>query len=668
MKIKAFPFGNVLAVLANLAIVYVLYMVTRVAFVLENWNLYSAGWDQLSMGELLVGSLRFDTSAIFYTNSLWIILMLFPIHTKERLSWWPKMCKWVFVVINSLALILNLADAVYSQFTGRRTTASFFSEFSNEDNLGGIFFTELFNHWYLFLLGIALIAALWCLYFKPDNTPLKQSEKPTKQTLTRYYIVTTLGLLVAIPMAIFAMRGGFTRDTRPITISNANQYVHSPQQAAIVLNTPFSLIRTIGKNPFQNPHYFPDGEEELHFSPLHIPSDEEQTPLVSGDKNVVVLILESFSREYIGYYNPGSVSYTPFLDSLLANSLTFSHTYANGRKSIDAMPSTLSSIPFFVEPFILTTRSLNDLNGIAGILGSKGYSSAFFHGAPNSSMGFQAFARSIGFRDYYGLSDYCDDARFNGNDDFDGHWAIWDEEFLQYTAITITERLQEPFVVGFFSASSHHPFVVPERYEKDYANKGTLPIHPTILYADNALRHFFETASQQPWFNNTLFVITADHTNQLERPESLTSLGVFSVPVAIYDPSGELPRGMQEGVAQQIDIMPTVLRILGYDQPYVAFGKNLLTDSTFNWAVNYSNDIYQYIEDDLLLLFDGEKAVALYNYVDDPLLKNNLLNSSQDLKIKTQNFELRLKAIIQSYMIRMLDNHLVVRPGDLTAQ
>ena len=166
MKIKAFPFGNVLAVLANLAIVYVLYMVTRVAFVLENWNLYSAGWDQLSMGELLVGSLRFDTSAIFYTNSLWIILMLFPIHTKERLSWWPKMCKWVFVVINSLALILNLADAVYSQFTGRRTTASFFSEFSNEDNLGGIFFTELFNHWYLFLLGIALIAALWCLYFK----------------------------------------------------------------------------------------------------------------------------------------------------------------------------------------------------------------------------------------------------------------------------------------------------------------------------------------------------------------------------------------------------------------------------------------------------------------------------------------------------------------------
>lgn len=682
MKIKAFPFSNLLAVLIDLALVYVLYMVTRVAFVLENWNIYSVGWNQLSLGELIVGSLRFDSSGIIYTNWPWIILMLIPIHTKERLFWWPKLCKWVFVVINSLALSLNLIDSVYSQFTGRRTTATFFSEFSNEDNLGGIFFAELLNHWYLVLLALVLIAILWFLYFFPDNTPLKQSNNKTiKQSITRYYIVTSLSLLLAIPMCIFAMRGGFTRDTRPITISNANQYVHSPQQAAIVLNTPFSIIRTIGKNPFQNPHYFPDGEEEQYFSPIHIPTPDEQTPLVSRQKNVVILILESFSREYIGFYNQSNhqaTTYTPFLDSLLAHSLTFTHTFANGRKSIDAMPSTLSSIPFFVEPFILTTRSLNDLNGIASLLAPRGYSSAFFHGAPNSSMGFQAFARSIGFRDYYGMSDYCNDSRFNGDADFDGHWAIWDEEFLQFTALTVTERLPEPFVVGFFSASSHHPFVVPERYKENYANVGTLPIHPTILYADNALRRFFETASRQPWFNNTLFVITADHTNQLERPESLTSLGLYSVPIAIYDPSGELPRGMQDAVAQQIDILPTLLRILGYDQPYIAFGKPLLTDSvtqslhhpvTQNWAVNYCNDIYQYIEDSLLLQFDGEKTVALYNYIDDPLQKNNLLNDSQ---LSTPNSQLltrmtrRLKAIVQSYMRRMVENRLVIRPEDLS--
>ena len=378
MKLKASPYSNLFAVLIGLAMAYVAYMITRVAFVLENWNLFAAGWDSLSLGEVLAGSLRFDSSAILYTNSLWIVLMLLPVHTKER-PWWHTMCRWIYVVVNSFCLSINLADAVYSQFTGRRTTATFFSEFSNEDNLGGIFFTELVGHWYLLLLGIALIAALWLLYPRPLTHSRIQTFKHS-----RYYLVNSLALLVAIPMAVFAMRGGFTRDTRPITISNANQYVRSPQQASIVLNTPFSIIRTIGKRPFKDPHYMSEEEMTALYSPIHTPQGDELVPLVSGRKNVVIFILESFSKEYFG-------SYTPFLDSLLAHSLTYEHTFANGRKSIDAMPSSLSSVPYFVEPFILTPSSLNDLSGIADCLSSKGYSTAFFHGAPNSSMGFQAF-------------------------------------------------------------------------------------------------------------------------------------------------------------------------------------------------------------------------------------------------------------------------------------
>lgn len=659
MKIKASPFSNVIAVLLNLVLVYVLYMVTRVAFVLENWHLFSVDWGQLSMGELLAGSLRFDSSAILYTNSLWIVLMLLPLHLKER-SWWHTMCRWIFVVVNALGLSLNLVDAVYSQFTGRRTTATFFSEFSNEGNLGGIFFTEVVGHWYLVLLGLALIAALWFLYAKPSTpTPLPSNYKP------RYYLVNSLALLVAIPFAIFAMRGGFTRDTRPITISNANQYVHSPQQASIVLNTPFSLIRTIGKRPFKDPHYMPEEDLAAIYTPLHVPAGADTVALLPG-RNVVVLILESFSREYIGYYNPSrdsQPSYTPFLDSLLAHSLTFEHTFANGRKSIDAMPSSLASVPFFVEPFILTPSSLNELSGLADCLGRKGYASAFFHGAPNSSMGFQAFARSAGFQHYLGLSEYCDDPRTGGRNDFDGHWAIWDEEFLQFTATAITERLQEPFMVGFFSASSHHPFRIPERYEHVYTG-GPLPIHRTIQYADNALRQFFKTASRQPWFRNTLFVLTADHTNQLQNPESLTATGLFSIPIALYDPSGQLPTGLRPGVMQQIDIMPTVLRILGYDQPYAAFGKDILDPDETPWAVNYSNDVYQYIEGDYTLLFDGQQPTALYNYVLDPLLQHNLLADPAQ-NDRRQRMLLRLKAIVQTYMIRMTTDHLVIRPGDL---
>lgn len=670
MKIKAFPFSNILAVLINLVLVYLLYMVTRVAFVLENWHTFSVGWDQLSMGELLAGSLRFDSSAILYTNWLWIILMLLPIHTKER-PWWHTMCKWIFVVVNSLGLCINLVDAVYSQFTGRRTTATFFAEFSNEGNLGGIFFTELIGHWYLLLLGLALIAALWFLYVKPDNTPLNQpAAQSTSHPKLKYYLATSLALLVAIPFSIFAMRGGFTRVTRPITISNANQYVHSPQQTSIVLNTPFSIIRTIGKRPFKDPKYMPEEQLAAIYSPIHIPSEADTVPMVSGRKNVMVIILESFTREYFGYYNqsfkqsyPDFVSYTPFLDSLLCHSLTFEHTFANGRKSIDAMPSSLASVPFFIEPFILTTSSLNEISGLADCLGQKGYHSAFFHGAPNSSMGFQAFARSSGFEKCLGMSEYCDDPRTGGRNDFDGYWAIWDEDFLQFTATAITERLEEPFMVGFFSATSHHPFSIPARYENIYTG-GPLPIHRTIQYCDNALRKFFATASKQPWFKNTIFVLTADHTSQRLYDESNSSVGVFSIPIAFYDPSGELPTGMLPGVMQQIDIMPSVLRILGYDKPFSAFGKNVFDANEKPWAVNFSNDIYQYIEGDYTLLFDGVQPTGLYNYVLDPLQKKNLLDEKQQAE-RVDKMLTRLKALVQTYMIRMTTNHLVIRDGDL---
>ena len=205
------------------------------------------------------------------------------------------------------------------------------------------------------------------------------------------------------------------------------------------------------------------GEAEMDalYSPLH---SNNQAITRFNKKNVVVLIVESFGREYSGYFNNSRthaltqsrtqyVSYTPFFDSLASHSLTFRYSFANGRKSIDGMPSILSSIPMFVEPFFTTPASLNDISGIAGLLADEGYSSAFFHGAENGSMGFQAFARTTGFQRYYGRDEYDADARFGGDNDFDGTWAIWDEPFLQYYALTMSD-MKEPFVTAVFTASS----------------------------------------------------------------------------------------------------------------------------------------------------------------------------------------------------------------------
>ena len=642
MKIKPTIYATSLSAFINLMWAYVAYFVCRLAYGIENWSVLGGNFTSGNMGEVLKGGLMFDTSAIMYTNSLYMVLMLFPLHVKECRGW-QKMAKCVFVVVNALAICINLADSVYFKYTGRRTTATIFSEFGNEGNLGSVIGVEFLNHWYLVLLALGLIVALAKLYAMPSSVLKIKS-------MFKYYVVQLLALLLFLPMCIGGMRGGLTKAVRPITISNANQYVDRPEDAALVLNTPFSLIRTIGKNVFVIPNYMEATRLDEVYSPVRQPVADS---VAVKKKNVVVMIVESFGSEYIGALNDYE-GYTPFLDSLISKSLIWEHSFGNGRKSIDGMPSVLSSIPMFVEPFFLTPASVNNVGGLARELVKDGYYSAFFHGAENGSMGFQAFSRATGFEDYFGRTEYNQDNRFQGDADFDGMWAIWDEPFLQYMALTMNE-FREPFVSAVFTASSHHPYKIPEAYQEIYPEEG-LVMHKCVRYTDHALKRFFETASKQPWFKNTLFVLTADHTNLSEVPEYQTSLGGFRVPIVFFDPSGEMPTGQREGIAQQIDIMPTVLGYLGYTQPYVAFGFDLFhTPAEDTWAVNYLNGIYQYVKGDYLIQFDGVALKAVYRFKEDKLLEHNLMD-----KVDVSDLVEELKAIIQSYMQRMNTNALVM--------
>jgi phosphoglycerol transferase MdoB-like AlkP superfamily enzyme len=195
---------------------------------------------------------------------------------------------------------------------------------------------------------------------------------------------------------------------------------------------------------------------------------------------------------------------------------------------------------------------------------------------------------------------------------------------------------------------------VPDPY-KDIYKEEEMPIHKVIRYSDNALRRFFESARKEAWFENTIFAITNDHTNMSNHDEYKTDIGGFSSPVIFYDPTGEMGVGMQDAIAQQIDIMPTILGYLGYDQPYMGFGIDLLnTPAEDTWAVNYLNGIYQYVKHGHVLQFDGQKTRAIYS-IDDRLMKNNLIGEVP----QQQQMETELKAIIQQYMERMTQNRLL---------
>ena len=608
----------------NIVLVLALYSLLRIVCYWVNGAMFP-NMDGEHLREILAGGVRFDLTAVLYLSSLYILLMLLPLPARWRENKvYQRVSLWLLLVPNILGLIVNTIDIVYIRFSDRRTTCTFFTEFANDDNLFGIFAQGVCQFWYVTLVGVAVIAVLIVCSRKTYSLPVVSP--------VFYYVCETLIMLVTAYFVVIGIRGGFGKYTRPITLSNALQYTNTPRESALVLNTPFSLMKSLENTTYVEPAYFSADELPEQMSPVH----QADSSRVVRTENVVVLILESFSKEYIGFYNrdiEGYSGYTPFLDSLLAQSVTYEYSYASGRKSIDAMPSVLSSIPMLIEPYIVTPYSTNAVSSIADCLKRKGYTNA----------------RSAGFDAYYGMNEFGD------NSEFDGTWAIWDEPFLQFYAQTMN-AMQEPFMTAVFTASSHHPYKVPDKYQGVFP-QGTLPLHEAVGYADYALRQFFATACRQPWFGRTLFVITADHTNELTLPEYTNARGLYEVPVAFYHP--RLPAERLEQVISQTDIMPSVLNYLGYDESYFAFGEDALTSGKQHpYAVCYNAPVYQIFSDSLLVQFDGERVVSVYDYRADRCLRTNIAAQVPEQRIAPMvNY---LKAYIQQYIHRMVNDELTV--------
>lgn len=622
----------------SLSYLLILYSLCRLGFYFVNRNLF----DHLSFSELALifwGGLRFDLVAILYLNAIFILLLAIPFPFRYRRAY-LKVCKIIFIVSNSLGFLANFADFVYYRYTLKHTTASVFSQFANEQNKLNLLVDFLVDYWYLviaFGLFIYLFARLYDIF---------EIARPAHYTW-RTYIIHSLLLLLIAGGTIIGIRGGWRHSTRPITMSNAGDYVKQPADMALVLNTPFTLIKTLKRSTLKPIHYYDQQTLNRVYQPIHLP--EGRGPFKK--LNVVYLIIESLGKEHIGALNKDLKNgtykgYTPFVDSLVANSFTSTRTYANGRKSIDALPSIISGIPSIREPFVLSSYSGNRTTSMAKLLGEEGYETAFFHGAPNGSMGFSAYTNLAGFQHYFGKTEYANDA------DFDGIWGIWDEPFLQYMAKTLN-TFKQPFFSAFFSVSSHHPFKVPEKYAGKFP-KGPLPVQEPLGYTDMSLRRFFDKAKYMPWYKNTLFVICADHATVSYLPEYQTTPGYFSIPILFFYPGGEL-KGKTDKLIQQIDILPTVLNYLNYDKPYFAFGFDAFDTNQNNFVVNNNDGSYSFYQGDYLLINDGQKSKALYNLKNDRLTKQNLLGKLAPVQAAMETY---LKAFIQQYNNRMINNQL----------
>ncbi len=642
---KKFEVNEYLLIPYRFAVLLLLYAVERVSFYLFNTDIFTN--TQLADWPLMMqGGVKFDTCALIYLNALWMVAYILCFKAKFK-SAVNKTLNGIFYTFNIVGLGSNVCDFIYYRFILKRTTYNVLDILAGEDNLGKLWWRFMFDYWYALLYFIILVAVFIYLtkLVKPRQTPVKNK--------WLYGAIGVVVLAIVAVCAVGGIRGDFRHSTRPITISNAAAYTASPEESAIVLNTPFSFIRTIGKKGFEHYDYFNEDEIEKIYTPVH----QADSSAVFSKKNVVIFILESFSREFIGSLNKERLGadyngYTPFIDSLVSVGVAYHRAYANGRKSIDAMPSVLASIPSLTLPYVVSQYSNNKINSVASVLKEYGYQTAFFHGAPNGSMGFNSFSNMAGFDRYLGKDEYNNDA------DFDGWWGIWDHKFFPFYANEIS-KLQEPFCTALFSLSSHHPFQVPQEFEGRFP-QGPLPVEQCIGYSDYALRTFFDMAKNQPWYNNTLFVITADHSSIPDHVEYKNNAEAFAIPIIFFAPGDKnITHKDDYDIAQQADIVPTVLSYIGVNKSYISFGKDLrTTPKKDRFAINYKDGVYQYFNNDTLSYYDGKIITGMFDLINDPMLENNLADSHPDTK---ERMTARVKAYLQQYNNRMIEDRLTVR-------
>lgn len=616
---------SVLLFFKRFLLIVLIYQLCRLLFLFFNRNSFNG----LTFKTFL-GGLHFDLSAIAYINIIFAILHFLPGKFKYK-NGYQKGLKIAFFVVNLLFILTNFVDFEYFRFTGRRSSFGMITATGMENEIGGLMISFLIEFWYIPVIALVLAIAFWKAI--PNIKLIFSGEKITKITIAKQ-----LGLFIFLLGFVFLLgRGGFQK--KPLKVVDAVNY-GSISHSALVLNTPFCILKTIGKKEtLESPKFYNEKELNAIFNPV-----VETNPTESLTKqNVVVIILESFGRENM------QRGQTPFLDSLLTKSLFFENGFANGKLSIDAVPSTLSSIPSLMSSSLITSSySINEIYGLPKILKDNGYNTSFFHGAFNGSQNFDQYCKVAGFDAYYGKNEY------DGPEAFDGRWGIFDEEFFQFYCQKMSS-FKQPFFTSIFSISSHNPYTIPKKYKGKFP-KGTTKIQESIAYSDYALKQFFNTAKKQDWYKNTLFVITADHTSSEPTEEKFkTNVGKFRVPILFFNPGNPAFGGISYRNMQQIDIMPSIIDLLHIKTKMVTFGKPYQSDKDF--VVYYLDNIYHYIDGDYYMAFDGKKALAMYNFKKDELLKNNLIQSDKALVTKMERF---IKAYVQSFNERIINNQLTV--------
>ncbi|MGD2033518.1 MAG: LTA synthase family protein [Bacteroidales bacterium] len=622
--------SHLIALLKRLLLLLILFTVTRVLFLVLSLS-YFRPLDGAQTFRSFFFGIRFDFIVVFYINILFILFHLFPAK-KTGSKRFQVFLKWLFVVTNSILLLLNFIDIEYFDYTKKRSGWDLLTWLVSTKDTLVLLPHYMVNFWYLLFLWITAVFTLVRFYPKLILKEYRSFANPVVNK-------------IAVPVAGFLLLGAgfiYSRglEVKPVRIISANNYVQ-PKYIPLLFNTPFVMLNTINQQVESIRDFYPIEKLPAIYSPVKKYNRSGKM----ARKNVFIIILESFGKNYTEAKSKEGKAIAPFFRTISEKGLYCSNAYANAGNSIDALPAIVGGFPtYFKTAFVSSAYSINIIRGLGDIFSDEGYETAFFHGGMNGTMGFDKFCQMTGIDHYYGRSE------FNDDNYYDGAWGIYDEEFFQFTAKQVN-RFEKPFFAVLFSLSSHDPYPIPERYKKDFFPKENKVLR-SIAYTDHSLNKFFETARNSEWFDSTLFVICPDHVSMSLEEESY--LITNRIPMIYYCSSDTSLTGTYPQVTQQLDIFPSILSYLGYPKSFVSFG-NSIFEENYRFSVSKSGVNYQAIDSSLCIHFDGEKIIQISGHRSDSLFLQDNMKSGGPVY---DHLGTVTKAYLQNYFFRLNNNLL----------
>ena len=617
-----------------------LFMLARFSILL----VYQDQFADLSLADTLFAFLygvRFDASTTMVFIGFPLLFLMLPFHWAHS-RWWQGFWLVYIYAVMVLFILTLLGDGIYFSFVQRHAGPEIHAMFGDTAILLDVLATE-----HAVLVVVTLIAVLFGsrLWMKAFHYPIS---KPV-----RYWPRLTV-IILLLPIIVIIGRGGL--QYKPVEIVDAFSY-GSAQEGYLTLNGAFAVQHALMQSAPTRKTFMPK-TDALQIT-RHLIKDKHESfvsetyPLIrkrtltgnspAKSPNIVIVMMESWDaihidsiRNTIGLPTIGA---TPVFDTLSKQGLLFPNFYATGRRSMDGMAAILAGMPTLPGvPYIGAGLEQSRLSYLGHIAKDNGYNTYFLRSANRGSFHLDAVSANAGFDLYKGAEDM---PKLHSNVPEENTWGAWDHETFSEAHKEFSQS-KKPFLAVLFSSTTHNPFRIPgKKWEKFPHEAEKNKFLNTLYYSDWALGELINNAKQAGYYDNTIFLITADHISKFGN-DNKSPKSRYHIPMLIVGPN--IPTGINPNTGSQLDVIPTIVQLANWNNAYASAGRSLLGKTEEN-AIGLG------VDGNIMSVFNNKTTLS-HN------LNKRLFTTPGTSNAAADKLEANMLALYQTTLSLLLENKI----------